>query len=278
MSDATPESKRPRPATDWGDQTPIEPDPVTLRDRVLAAALWGVGVPWLATGMGACMVARSFFTTDQVDWMDRVYIRGQLALTGSRWRAVVHPDVRDDRQYFFFQNHINHFDHCSMYNATPHFKQGIELKEHFDYPFYGPFMKQRGTIPVVRGSKDGLRELVSNIKAEIARGHSILAFPEGTRTTTGRVGPFKPGLFRVAVETGVPIVPVSVTGMYDVMRKGSLLIRPGYDVTVYYDQPIETAGLTESEIPDLMRRVHGVIAGRVDAYWQVRGKLPSADR
>ncbi len=258
---------------DWGDQTPIEPDPETLKDKLIAAGLWALGGAWLASSTAAITLARSFVDTDQAEWLDRIYIRGQLLLTGSKWKAVVHPDVRDDEQYFFFQNHINHFDHCSMYNATPHFKQGVELVEHFEYPFYGSFMKARGTIPVARGSAEGLKRLIRGIRSEVAAGHSILVFPEGTRTTTGRVQPMKPGVFRIAIDVGIPIVPVAVTGMYDVMRKGSFLIRPGYDVTVFYEKPIPTKGLRPADVPDLMQQVHSVISRRVDDYWRERGKI-----
>jgi 1-acyl-sn-glycerol-3-phosphate acyltransferase len=62
-------------------------------------------------------------------------------------------------------------------------------------------------------------------------------------------------------------VPVTVTGMYRVMRKGSYLIRPGYDVTVYCDEPIETAGLTRRDVPALIERVRAVMRARLDAYW-----------
>ena len=68
-------------------------------------------------------------------------------------------------------------------------------------------------------------------------------------------------------------MPVAVTGMYDVMRKGSLIIRPGHTVTVYCEEPIETAGLTEADVPELMRRTREVIAKRVDDYYRERGKL-----
>ena len=256
------------------DLTPIEPDPISVKDRVISVGLWGVGVAWISAAMGGIMAARKLWPGDALEPAERIYVKGQLALLGVKWRAVVHPKVDESQQYLFLQNHINHFDHCSMYNATRHFKQGVELAEHFKYPVYGPFMKGRGTIPVVKGARDMYDRLCEDVKKELSIGHSILAFPEGTRTTTGRVGPFKPGMFKVAVATGTPIVPVAVTGMYDVMRKGSLVIRPGFTVTTYYEEPIETAGLTEADIPALMQKTRDVISARVDAYWRERGKLP----
>jgi 1-acyl-sn-glycerol-3-phosphate acyltransferase len=265
--------KKPKHEVRDEDLAPITPDPISLKDRVVSVGLWAVGSAWITAAMGALIAAQKFWDSDTLEPGERVYIRGQLLLLGSKWRSVVHPKVDPKTQYFFLQNHINHFDHCSMYNATPHFKQGVELVDHFKYPVYGPFMKGRGTIPVVKGAKNMYERLATDVTAELARGHSILAFPEGTRTTTGRVGKFKPGMFKVAVATGTPIVPVAVTGMYDVMRKGSLVIRPGFTITVYYEEPIETKGLTEADIPWLMNKTRDAIAARVDAYWRERGKL-----
>ena len=108
---------------------------------------------------------------------------------------------------------------------------------------------------------------MAHMQRELDKNHSILAFPEGTRTRDGRVGKFRRGVFIMARDLGVPIVPTAVTGMFDVMRPGSLHIRPGKTVTVYCDAPIETAGLTDAQLPELMAEVRNVVAKRVDAYF-----------
>ncbi|MGB5195256.1 MAG: lysophospholipid acyltransferase family protein, partial [Polyangiales bacterium] len=154
-----------------------------------------------------------------------------------------------------------------LYTATPHFKQGIELETHFDYPFYGWFMKARGTIPVPKDRQGALEALRIAVRAEVDKGHSVLGFPEGHRTSTGRVGTFYDGIFRIAIELGVPVVPVAVTGLYDVLHKGSLVIRPGNVITVFVEQPILTEGLSEGDVGPLRDQVRGVISGRVDAYF-----------
>ena len=256
------------------DSAPVSDPPAitlpadTLVDRTLAIALWGAGLAWLAPMMGLQMVLHRTLGPDRMQWVERVYTRGQVALTGSRWRAVVDPAIDPTRAYLFFQNHTNHLDHCAMYCATSHFKQGVELEDHFRFPIYGAFMRSRGTIPVRRGSVRGLTELRDGMRAELDRGHSLLVFPEGTRTQTGHLGPLQPGVFRIAQQLGAPIVPVTVTGMYRVMRKGSLLIRPGHQVTVYCDAPIETAGTRKADCPALIEAVRKVMTQRLDAYWQ----------
>lgn len=249
------------------------PPPVTLAqdgplDYLLSGALWALGVSWLVPMMSLQMLGHRSVGPERMQWLERLYARGQLALTGSRWRAVVDPAIDPARPYLFFQNHVNHLDHCTMYAATPHFKQGVELEEHFKYPVYGAFMRSRGTVPVKRGTMRDFLQLRDSVAAELARGRSMLVFPEGTRTLTGHLGELQSGVFRIAQELEAPIVPVTVTGMYRVMRKGSLLIRPGHDVTVYCDAPIETRGTGRRELRGLIEQVRSVMNARLDAYWQ----------
>jgi 1-acyl-sn-glycerol-3-phosphate acyltransferase len=237
-------------------------------DRMLSVGLWAAGLSWIVPMMGLQMLAHRLVGPERVQWLERLYTRGQVALTGSRWRAEVDPKIDPGRAYMFFQNHVNHLDHCAMYRATPHFKQGVELEEHFRYPVYGAFMRSRGTLPVRRGSPRDFVRLQQQMGEELERGHSLLVFPEGTRTLNGRLGELQPGVFRIAQALRAPIVPVTVTGMYRVMRKGSLLIRPGYDVTVYCDAPIETAGTGRRELLKLMAAVRTVMTRRLDEYWK----------
>lgn len=242
--------------------------PVTLVDRALSAALWGAGLSWMVPMMGAMMAAAAVAPSDRTEWLSRLYCGGQVRLTGARWRAVVDPAVDPARAYIFCQNHVNLLDHVTMYNATPHFKQGLELADHFTIPVYGWFMRQRGTIPVHKGSRDAFDTLRDGFAREVALGHSVLAFPEGTRSRTGRVGKFRKGVFMAAAELGIPVVPVAVTGMFEILRPGSSLFRPGREVTVWCDAPVETAGVPPRDVPALAEHVRSVVAARVDRYWE----------
>lgn len=237
--------------------------------RAVGLSMWMPGLTWLASMMGTLMVAQRFFSVDRVDKLTRVYTRGQIAVLGTRLKHVVHPDVDPNRVYMFVQNHVNLLDHCTVYNATPHFKQGVELASHFEIPVYGWFMRQRGTIPVYRDAslRDQHRGLAESIREEVHRGHSILVFPEGTRTRDGRVGAFRSGLFRIAHALELPIVPVAVTGMFEVLRKGEPYIHPGKRVTVYVERPVETKGRRKGDLPQLIAEVQRTISDRVDAYY-----------
>jgi 1-acyl-sn-glycerol-3-phosphate acyltransferase len=242
----------------------------TLSERLVSAGMWTAGLSWLVPMMGAMMATALVVPPDRTEWLSRLYCRGQVALTGARWRAEVDPRVDPQRTYLFASNHVNLLDHVTMYPATPHFKQGVELESHFAIPVYGWFMRQRGTIPVKARRTGGQQEeLLARIRSEIDRGHSILAFPEGTRTRDGRVGKFRLGMFQIARELGLPVVPVTVTGMYEILRADSWLFRPGGQVTVACDAPVDPAEVASDR--DLADRVRAVIAARVDAYWAAKG-------
>lgn len=234
-------------------------------EAVVSAALWGLGLTWLAAWLPALTALQRRVPSDRLDGLTRVYTRGQVALTLCRFRAEVDPAVRPDRPYLFVQNHVNVLDHVTMYATTPHFKQGMELRSHFDLPLYGPFMETRGTIPVDREDPRALLSLRRRMKDELDRGHSLLAFPEGTRSRDGRVAPFQEGLFHLARQLEVEIVPVALCGMSRVLRTGSRRFRPFQRVTVHVLAPEPTTGLARADVPALAQRVHDRIAALVDA-------------
>ena len=185
------------------------PDPprleVTVLDRLISVAMWIIALCWMVPLMATMMVVALVVPSDRTQWLTRLYCGGQVRLTGARWRAVVDPAIDTETPYIFCCNHVNLLDHVTMYNSTPHFKQGVELASHFDIPVYGWFMKQRGTIPVHRG-QGAVDRLRVDVRREIDAGHSVLVFPEGTRTVSGRVGSFRKGLFRIARDLDVQVV------------------------------------------------------------------------
>lgn len=243
------------------EMTPIE----DAFDRARSVALWAANVSWLVPWSSAMLLMNKTIGPERIQPLSRWFCAGQIAMTGSSWRAVVDPAVRDDEPYVFAQNHVNHFDFVTMHNATPHFKQGIELESHFDYPFYGWFMKSRGTIAVPTDRTNRTELLRARMAREIDANHSILAFPEGTRTQDGRVGKFRRGIFYIARDLGLKVVPTAVTGMHEVMRKGSLRMRPG-NVTVYCDAPVDFRGLSDEDVPAQVERVRNDIAHRVNEH------------
>lgn len=235
-----------------------------LGERAISAGMWAMGLGWLCTFTPPLTLLYRAVGAHKIDGLTRAYNRGQLLAALVRWRAEVHPDVRPDVPYMFVQNHVNVLDYVTMYNATPHFKQGIELESHFRIPFYGWFMEARGTIPVNRERRSDLVRLLRRAKEEVAAGRSLLAFPEGTRSRDGRVGPFHSGMFQVARQLGVPIVPVAVTGMSDVLCTGDHVFHPFREVVVHVTAPIPTAGASRDDVERITEEARARISALVD--------------
>jgi 1-acyl-sn-glycerol-3-phosphate acyltransferase len=130
-------------------------------------------------------------------------------------------------------------------------------------PIFGQAWQIAGHISIDRGNREkavrSLRKAGERVRAENGL---VVIYPEGTRARTGRLQPLKKGTFFLAKETGLPIVPVIVTGSYDIMRPDTFTVRPA-TIHLWFEPPIETAGITERDIPALMERVQGVMARRL---------------
>jgi 1-acyl-sn-glycerol-3-phosphate acyltransferase len=244
--------------------------PPTLWDRVVSVWLWTASIAWAAVVLPLTTFGCLIIGLDRMMPFQRLYTWGGLKAVGVDWHYVVDPKVDPKQAYLFAHNHTHLFDFLLLHNATPHYKLGVELEEHYKIPLYGWFMKARGGIAVKRGQKGQSAEVLAQAKKSTNLGRGILVFPEGTRTRDGRVGRFKTGSFFIARDLGIPVCPVTAVGAYDMMRKGSLIVRPA-KVTMYVDAPIETAGLSDDELVALAERVQGIVGERLDAEWRSRG-------
>jgi len=178
------------------------------------------------------------------------------------------PGFDATRTCFLLVNHVNLFDPFILYATVPQFFRGLELESHFRIPVYGWMMKRFGNVPVPDVNRPSdLKRMWRLTRAALDSGVSLAAFPEGQRTRDGRVGPFKDGVFRMALQFGTPIIPVSVVGSFEFNKKTGWMIRPG-TVTVYLHDVIETKHLRRDEFPALRDHVHAIIAGPIDEAHQ----------
>ena len=184
------------------------------------------------------------------------------------WSAVflrippVHVEVEGiekidpQQRYMIASNHLSQFDIPLLFRVLPLHGRFLSKKEVFKIPLVGRAMRTIGIIEIDRASgTSSRRAIVEGVKVAAERGYSLIVFPEGTRSTNGELLPFKKGAFRIAIDTGLPIVPVVIEGTETINRPGSKIFRPGTARVMICD-PIETADLTNKDnLNDLVRTI-----------------------
>ncbi len=202
------------------------------------------------------------------DRTQRKFTQHLMRLAGAKIETLRAPGFDPSRTSFFIVNHVNLFDPFVLYCAVPQFIRGLELESHFEIPAYGWMMKRFGNVPVPATHRPAdLKRMWRLTREALDSGVSLVVFPEGQRTLTGRVGLFKNGVFRMALQTGTPIVPVSVVGSFEFNNKLGWGMRPG-PVVVYLHDTIETANLDkEKDLGALRDSVREIVARPIDEYY-----------
>jgi 1-acyl-sn-glycerol-3-phosphate acyltransferase len=190
----------------------------------------------------------------------RNWARSILLLCGIHVRVRGVDKLVPGRNYVYVSNHASAFDIPAILAAIPDQIRIIYKKELEKIPIFGWGLKWGSYIGIERsGSRDAMKSLdrAANIMKD---GASVLLYAEGTRTMDGRLQPFKRGAFALAVKSGVPVIPLTVNGSFNILRKHSIAIRPG-SVELVLSNPIDVTGKSgkEGEM-ELMQNVHDAIA------------------
>ena len=164
--------------------------------------------------------------------------------------------------YVVVANHQSFLDIFVLCNI-PHEMKWVAKKSLFKIPMFGWGLSLAGDICLDRGDAASALKVMSKARRYIENGVSVMIFPEGTRSEDGTLLPFKPGAFKLAVETGVPVLPIAVTGSAHGMPKGSPWVRPTR-ITVRILEPVPTKGLSGRNVRKLRDEVRDRIARAID--------------
>ena len=238
--------------------------------------IWAISIIHFFPVCTFLVILGIFIDPRKNDKPQRWLFRNILRIAGVDFEVKYLPGFDRERTGFFVCNHVDIWDAFIIYSAIPQFVRGLELESHFKVPAYGWMMKRFGNIPVPpEGNLTAYKKLMKTTKESLDQGVSLIVFAEGTRTLDGRVGPFSVGVFRMAIQFGYPITPMSIVGAFEFSHKGSWLLYPS-KITVYLHETIYTKGLSKDDADHLMNRVHEIVSRPLEEYYSLRSSHEAA--
>lgn len=167
-------------------------------------------------------------------------------------------NIDKETSYVFVANHQGYYDIFSVYGYLRHNFKWMMKKSLRKIWLVGYTCDRMGHIFVDRSSPSAVRRTIETAEKQLRHGMSIVVFPEGARTFTGKMGPFKKGAYQLALEFNLPLVPVTIDGAFKVLPRTRVLPRPGH-IRLTIHQPI-AAPDNEAERTDVMDKTRDIIA------------------
>jgi 1-acyl-sn-glycerol-3-phosphate acyltransferase len=194
-------------------------------------------------------------------------VRLGLFLSGMKLRIAGTENIQHDRAAVYAVNHASNVEPPILFEALhtlfPRLRvlYKAELRK---LPILVRAWDLAGFVPLERGNREQSLPAIDRAARALEEGNSFLIFPEGTRSRTGALLPFKKGGFIMAIQAQAPIVPVAISGAHRAMHKGSFVIQP-VTVSVRFGEPVETAGMTLADRDTLSAVVRGKVEGQLAA-------------
>ena len=184
------------------------------------------------------------------------FIKGSLKLLFKvmfiKVKVEGNTDIDKSKTYLFMSNHVSLFDVPLLKAYIPIYFKGVEAHHQFKWPFYGWLITRLEAIPIERDNIYASMRSIRKVNKLLDNGTSIAILPEGTRTLTGEMQPFKKMPFMLAKKAGVDIIPIGLSGLFKLKPKGSWHITPS-TITIKLGDPItgeEVNSLTLEELRD----------------------------
>jgi len=227
---------------------------------------------WTLAAPAAALIGFTWtFITGDILPLYRMFNWGAYAgvwLTGVRVEIIGRDKLDKSRAYIFMSNHVSNLDPPIQIPLIPRRTSVMVKKELFKTPILGPAMRLASLVPVDRGNRDAGIDAVKAAKTVVDQGINMTIYVEGKRSFDGKLLPFKKGPFYLAMECGVPVVPMTIVGTHYAMPKARFAIKPG-PVKVIFHSPIEPASFGSRDC--LMERVRVAIeSGLPQEYRQLQ--------
>ncbi len=212
-------------------------------------------------------VVFSFFNNaeNNVHKVANLWSKVLLFLCATKVEVIGAENILRTRPQVLMANHQSDFDILITLAHVPGQFRWIAKKELFTIPVFGQAMRSAGYIEIDRQNHEKAMQSLDLAALRIRQGKSVMTFPEGTRSRNGEIKAFKQGTFYLAIQSGAPIIPISIIGSGEIMPKRSLKIKPG-KIKLVIDKPIDVKNYTLENRQELINRVRQVIIRNYDAH------------
>lgn len=209
----------------------------------------------------------SFFANAENNVHKVANLWGQVMLfiCATKVEVIGGKNILRGKPQVLMANHQSDFDILITLAHVPGQFRWIAKKELFTIPIFGRAMRGAGYIEIDRQNHEKAIQSLDLAALRIRQGKSVMTFPEGTRSRNGEIKAFKQGTFYLAIQSGVPIVPISIIGSGEIMPKRSLKVKPG-KIKLVIDKPIDTKDYSLENRQELIDRVRQVIIRNYDAH------------
>lgn len=177
---------------------------------------------------------------------------------GQRLKVKGLAPPKSGEPYLYLFNHESMFDHFMLAGAVNHYISAVGKASQFSWPIWGYLVKRYGAIPIQRSNLSNAIQSLNLAEEAIKKGVSFIISPEGTRTLSGEMSPFKKGPFHVAKNTGVTIVPTGILGAFGAKKKYDWRLHPG-TLIVHFGDPIYSDEYINMTVEDLREVVRNKI-------------------
>lgn len=220
---------------------------------LVSVVLWILASVYYLGFLLVALALSYLFSFKTIDPLLKAMMRGLLHLLFIKVEIHGLEHVDPEKPYIYVANHSSMLDIPLVAGFVPGYLRGIEASRQHGWPLYGWVMGRLGNLPIERADVHASISTMKRAEAYLESGGSLIIFPEGHRTSTGQLQPFKKLPFHLAKRSGKPIVPLTIRGMFEINNKNSLMVRPGR-VTMHFGEAIgvdEVARLTTVELRDL---------------------------
>ncbi len=227
---------------------------------VFMLAFWGLST--LIVGPTGLLYALLTGNVMPLYWVACRMAQLGVRLAGVKIEVRGREHLQPGRNYIFMSNHASNLDPPVLIPVVPGRCSVLVKKELFRIPILGAGMKEADLVPVDRSDREAAIESVNAAVKVLQQGLHMVVFPEGTRSDDGRLRPFKKGPFHLAMESGVPVVPVTLLGTFESWPKTRFALRPGKAIVVFHP-PLDPHSYIDRD--SLMKAVSDAIASALPA-------------